>query len=523
MSHPGRSSGSPAAEPLGGRGSVLARSDVVSDRICRHPGVGHLSRDDVTERYRSSPAGAPVLHHRDDIARYVVVCHPALCGRGGQVIVSCIAVRRIATAGARAMGIRESLGVRSGTPSAPTLADFTVLDLETTGLYPTQDRVVEIGLVRMQPDGREIDAWTTVIDPCRDVGPTSIHGLTARQVFGAPRFVEVADELLWRLGDTILVAHNASFDLRFLDAEFGRAGYGHPLTTAVCTMAGPNALGMVSGRSLADCCAELGLARGPAHCALDDARAASHILVAMFTRTAPAEFVVPGAVLAHRERPPTCSVRLRTEPRPPRSETSLASLASRVRVSGDGATSPEALVRYLAVLDRVIEDRTVTEDELALLAETAESCGLGPDQLASIHHRYVHALWRLAKADACITDAERREIEEVSELLGAPPDDDEDAAEAAVPVVRSDLAGMTVCFTGDSSCSVAGRHLDRDIAEVLATTHGLTVKTAVSGKLDILVLADVDSQSGKARKARELGVRLMDERAFWRALGVAVD
>lgn len=62
--------------------------------------------------------------------------------------------------------------------------------------------------------------------------------------------------------------------------------------------------------------------------------------------------------------------------------------------------------------------------------------------------------------------------------------------------------------------------MERNEAEDLARAADLIVKSGVSKKLDILVCADPHSQSSKARKARDYGVRIMAEEAFWRALGV---
>ena len=88
-----------------------------------------------------------------------------------------------------------------GSSTHPDNADeWVVVDLETTGLHPSVDRIVEIGLVRMTPRGRELDAWTTVVDPQRDTGPVRIHGLPARDVVGAPRFRDIASDLLGHLG-----------------------------------------------------------------------------------------------------------------------------------------------------------------------------------------------------------------------------------------------------------------------------------------------------------------------------------
>lgn len=64
-----------------------------------------------------------------------------------------------------------------------------------------------------------------------------------------------------------------------------------------------------------------------------------------------------------------------------------------------------------------------------------------------------------------------------------------------------------------------GRPITRDDAHRLAADAGLTVKANVSKGLDVLVVADPDTQSGKATKARQLGTRVMAEPVFWQAIG----
>ena len=65
--------------------------------------------------------------------------------------------------------------------------------------------------------------------------------------------------------------------------------------------------------------------------------------------------------------------------------------------------------------------------------------------------------------------------------------------------------------------------IERAQAERLATEAGLAVAPRVTKSLDILVVADPHTLSGKAKKAREYGTRIMAEMAFWSAIGVAVD
>src|SRR4051812_14795166 len=96
------------------------------------------------------------------------------------------------------------------------------VDLETTGADPGVDRVVEIGVVLLDEAGGVEHEFSTVVDPGRDVGATSIHGIRASDVVGAPTFTEVAPYLAALLSGRVVVAHNALFDLRFLAREFGR-------------------------------------------------------------------------------------------------------------------------------------------------------------------------------------------------------------------------------------------------------------------------------------------------------------
>jgi DNA polymerase-3 subunit epsilon len=102
-----------------------------------------------------------------------------------------------------------------------------VLDTETTGLDPfVGHRLVEIGcieLVNRMPSGQHFHRY---VNPERDMPAEAfaVHGLSAEFLNDKPRFVEIAEELLAFLGDAPLVAHNAAFDLDFLNAELERAG-----------------------------------------------------------------------------------------------------------------------------------------------------------------------------------------------------------------------------------------------------------------------------------------------------------
>jgi len=102
-----------------------------------------------------------------------------------------------------------------------------VLDTETTGLDPFQGhRLVEIGcieLVNRIPSGQTFHRY---VNPERDVPPeaVAIHGLSSEVLKDKPFFAEIVEDLVAFIGDAPLVAHNALFDLAFLNAELERAG-----------------------------------------------------------------------------------------------------------------------------------------------------------------------------------------------------------------------------------------------------------------------------------------------------------
>jgi DNA polymerase-3 subunit epsilon len=104
-----------------------------------------------------------------------------------------------------------------------------VFDTETTGLDPkTGDRIVEIGAIELYnhiPTGRSFHRY---LNPERPVPSAAvlIHGLEDAFLRDKPLFSAIADELMEFFGDANLIAHNASFDVAFLNAEFARLGKG---------------------------------------------------------------------------------------------------------------------------------------------------------------------------------------------------------------------------------------------------------------------------------------------------------
>ncbi len=155
---------------------------------------------------------------------------------------------------------------------------YVALDLETTGLDPKRDQIIEIGAIRFQGN-RILDQFVTFVNPGRAI-PLRIQQLTgirASDVAKAPSLTEVAPELLAFVGADVaaVVAHNAGFDMGFLRA--GGINFQRPAldTFELATILLPRA----SSYSLGELCRQLSIALEEAHRALDDARATAQLFM----------------------------------------------------------------------------------------------------------------------------------------------------------------------------------------------------------------------------------------------------
>lgn len=118
---------------------------------------------------------------------------------------------------------------------------FAVLDVETTGLSAAQgDRVVELAIVVLDEQFRVVRMFDSLVHPQRSIPShvTQIHGISNHAVQTAPTFAELLPDLMACIaGTTHLVAHNISFDLGFIKAEFEACGVPMPKSFgSLCTM-----------------------------------------------------------------------------------------------------------------------------------------------------------------------------------------------------------------------------------------------------------------------------------------------
>ena len=296
--------------------------------------------------------------------------------------------------------------------------DVAILDVETTG-FSRFDRIVEIAILRIDRQCRITREYQTLINPLQDVGPTHIHNVTATMVKDAPAFKDVARDILAFLPEkTLVVGHNVSFDLKFIERELS-AELGRPVRyNSFCTLKQSRKYLESPSYKLGEICRRYGISNDEAHAAMGDTKATLKLF-----------------------------------------EILLGEIEKKSRVN--------LLSNY--------REYPVPREEV----------------------RYIKA------RSACSERSSRRfSLKDQKAAFVSP------------------LAGKVICFTGFSrAIDCDGMSLKRGDLEALVCRAGLSVQSHVSRSMDILVAADKNSLSGKARKARQYGILIMEEVCFWQEAG----
>ncbi len=418
---------------------------------------------------------------------------------------------------------------------------FAVVDLETTGFSPRLgDRVAEVAVVLVDDAGRVEDEWCTLVNPGRDLGPQHVHGITAADVALAPTFDRVAPSLLRLLDGRVLVAHNASFDTRFLRAELGRAGVAAAIDPLACLCTQQLAGRWLTGsRSLAACCATVGVRHDGVHSALGDARATAGLLAHYLDVARDDECWGVARAAADGVRwtlPPALDV----EPVP----RGASRLHGHWLAALDGPSRPAAVTgdptgEYLALLDLALLDRYVSHTERGALLDAARRAGLDRQDVERLHRDHLAQLAgdvldaagssalgeRVDEAGVLDALAADPTLHEVAGQLGLDVDDVLAAAQAAVGARLVDEApgggprrGRFALAPGDEVVLTGSMRRSRPAWEDAVRRAGLAPWAYVTRRTRLVVAADPDSLSTKARTARRYGVPIVTEDAFTRML-----
>ncbi|MFS0895056.1 histone-like nucleoid-structuring protein Lsr2 [Microbacterium sp. 179-I 3D3 NHS] len=421
---------------------------------------------------------------------------------------------------------------------------LAVVDVETTGLSPRRDRVVELAVVRIDGEGNVLDEWSTRFNPEGSVGATHIHGITDADVMTAPFFRDVAPQLIPYIAGVPIAAHNAKFDLAFLQAEFQRAGWDTPRLPAFCTLdRSREYFPELDRRRLVDCCWAAGVTLESAHSALGDARATAGLLRHYLTRaprhqnqalealrddarsvrwpSGPSRAPGSAVVTQSRDlgpRPRRITPARPTQPPLLRQMTDLSLFEALEEGAPDGA------VVYLETLLDALEDGQISDEEAGDLGELISVYGLDDVDLHSAHRAFILALAHRAVDDGHVSTAEREELftlcdalevsrAMVNELIAH-------ASAARAARMSADLSPLPGDWSlgvplrvGDKVAFTGCDDRQRARLEGRASELGVRVMNNVS-RFTAMLVTDGTMVGTKLAKAREIGTRIVHPDTF---------
>jgi DNA polymerase-3 subunit epsilon len=337
----------------------------------------------------------------------------------------------------------------------------------------------------------------------------------------APTFEEISSPLEKALRGGVLVAHNATFDINFLKAEFRRAGidWAPDQDSIFDTMVLAKwVLGEGQSLKLADLCERFDISNERAHSALDDAIATAKLLDKLVESNASLGDMLKISLLARESS--VAGVGALSELGKDRNSITcdvphkgfIPALVAALPLTG--SLAPNSL-EYLANLHKAFEDFVLTNDEMYALTSLAADLDLSLADVSSAHSQFFQDLASRAWRDGVLTDDEWSQLRYVGETIGTSPIELEiaktgrgfrsEVSESSLPLGLN--KGDCVVLTGDMVPTKS------EVSQLLVSA-GLEIKSSISKKVRLLIAADADSLSGKAAAARKLGITVISTEMF---------
>ncbi|MBK8945690.1 MAG: GIY-YIG nuclease family protein [Ignavibacteriae bacterium] len=165
-------------------------------------------------------------------------------------------------------------------------ATFSVIDFETTGTSPPRSRAIEIGIVRIE-NGKLTDSFHSLINPGQNIPPfiSSLTGISNDDLFDAPSFETISQNVKDFIDGTILVGHNLPFDFAFLKSEFEFADIQLPKLDQICTLKiSRKIFPELKSKSLGSMIQHFNIKHKDAHRALGDATATAKLFLKLLEK-----------------------------------------------------------------------------------------------------------------------------------------------------------------------------------------------------------------------------------------------
>ncbi|OBF66398.1 hypothetical protein A5753_06715 [Mycobacterium sp. 852002-51971_SCH5477799-a] len=381
---------------------------------------------------------------------------------------------------------------------------FTAVDLETTGLYPLADRIVEIGLVKFRGDGQILDEFATLVNnPGSSPDAMMLHQIDDTDLVGAPMIDHVLPEAFAFMTGTVVVAHNLDFEAGFLASSAQRNGLKLPRLTGVCMLqAARRQLDSRAYSLMSLYKSATGEWPEAKHAALGDARAVRKVLLWML-RTAPEPLhLTLGAIPAPTTlpAPQPCAISCRPLPLTRASVASL--LDSFPQSSTPRGGEPAEIDRYRTLVDECIDDGRLLLEEDSALSSQARRTRLNGTQLRSLHYEaWQSRFGEDADRDwTTLTPGRRRQMWFLADELGLPDVASEiDAAinqcsELPLPPQARYLRGIRV--------GILGRGPELDDLRACAEDHGASIARNITKSVAWVATATPDANDAPHRAAR---------------------
>ena len=395
---------------------------------------------------------------------------------------------------------------------------FTLIDLETTGLFPSKyDKITEISLKKVNKNGELIDKYTTLVNPERDLGPTSLHKISNLDINNAPKFDEIYSYILWFINETCLIGHNVSFDVKFLNHQLNQQNSEVEILeeNTLCT------LKFASTKKIPRKLEGIQqLLRGNVD-SLHSADNDTEIIKEMFIHLDLGKWIdkqdfklLNLSILSPDEK---------IEVNRGEGIKTLNGFFEKLIFESSKRSKDfenYELNKYAELVERAVEDKIVNSSEINELQEFINDNLISSEDANYVNKELFKNYCAIAYSDFVITEDEKAELKVLSKLLSIKNEDYHETLSTVISEeikpkeTNENFSGMSVCFSGDINVSSNNISYTRKEIEQIAIGSGLELKSGVSKKLDLLVVADTQTQSGKARKARGYGIRIISGSDF---------
>ncbi|WP_100492843.1 DUF4236 domain-containing protein [Mycobacteroides abscessus] len=402
---------------------------------------------------------------------------------------------------------------------------FTAIDIETTGLDPQSDRIVEIGLVKFTADGTIVDEFATLINnPGSSPGAQAVHGITDTDLVGAPDTEQALTEAFAFMAGTVLVAHNLEFESDFLLAAAQRAGLRLPRNTlGLCTLG--TARRQLDGRAFSLTVmykTATGRWIDHQHNALADARAVRDVLLWLLDQSpTPLHLNMAPPSQAESAVPvEQCQISCRPVPLVRASVAELLDAFPQSPTPRRG--DPAEVDTYRNLLADAVEDGRLSYEEADSLTKHARLTRLTGTQLRALHQQAWDNTYPDAKtADwTSFTPTQRREMFLLADALGLTTLADtihqviEECSEPTPPEHARYLRHLRVAIVGDDTSIT-------DLREH-AESYGAKLAVKITKTVQWMATLTPDSSDSRHTTARALGIPLINPAQGWIQINEAI-